>query len=602
MSLIVVLIIGDGHELEDQIAYHLAKKNVCVLFCSYNGNKLEPVIKTLNDEGIEPKFIVLDAISPRNIGKVVGKIDEQFGKLDVLINTGIILDHGQFRINILSRQGFEAEDFFHTLSLSQAFIPLLQKSPFGSVLNVYGDLNTNNPSSNKVTKLFRDYSSKIALHKFIEQYEKQFDNTNIKISSISLGDDETISTVQKEAVRIVNTVLVPFTQPRKSNKLRIVYGVVGEGLGHATRSKVILELLMNEKHHVKVVVSNRAYKFLDNSFSHRFPRCAVAKEDEAAIDIVEIEGLTMQYVNNVFDEKASVLHTIQRMPTILNNNMGAYYRNLVFWKPQAVISDFDSFAYIFAKAHGLPILSIDNQHVVQRCVIPDEARESNPRAFNNYKGFVKAKLPRCDYYIITGFFVPEIRDSYKGKTMLVSPILRQAILDAKPVPPEQGDHYLVYQSTKSDDSLISTLQAFGEKCIVYGLGREEKMDNLEFKPFSEQGFVDDLARAKGVIANGGLSLMNEAISLQRPFFSVPVENQYEQVLNSWYLEKLGYGVLSEKIEINALRKWTDNIPQYAKALSTYRHDSNMQLYKTVQRVLDEFSQKFIWWDPFKSSK
>lgn len=602
MSLIVVLIIGDGHELEDQIAYHLAKKDVCVLFCSYNGNKLEPVIKTLNDEGIEPKFIVLDAISPRNIGKVVGKIDEQFGKLDVLINTGIILDHGQFRINILSRQGFEAEDFFHTLSLSQAFIPLLQKSPFGSVLNVYGDLNTNNPSSNKVTKLFRDYSSKIALHKFIEQYEKQFDNTNIKISSISLGDDETISTVQKEAVRIVNTVLVPFTQPRKSNKLRIVYGVVGEGLGHATRSKVILELLMNEKHHVKVVVSNRAYKFLDNSFSHRFPRCAVAKEDEAAIDIVEIEGLTMQYVNNVFDEKASVLHTIQRMPTILNNNMGAYYRNLVFWKPQAVISDFDSFAYIFAKAHGLPILSIDNQHVVQRCVIPDEARESNPRAFNNYKGFVKAKLPRCDYYIITGFFVPEIRDSYKGKTMLVSPILRQAILDAKPVPPEQGDHYLVYQSTKSDDSLISTLQAFGEKCIVYGLGREEKMDNLEFKPFSEQGFVDDLARAKGVIANGGLSLMNEAISLQRPFFSVPVENQYEQVLNSWYLEKLGYGVLSEKIEINALRKWTDNIPQYAKALSTYRHDSNMQLYKTVQRVLDEFSQKFIWWDPFKSSK
>lgn len=602
MSLIVVLIIGDGHELEDQIAYHLGKKGVCVLFCSYNGNKLETVIKALNDEDIQPKFSIVDAISPRNIEKVIGKIDEQFGKLDVVINTGIILDNGQFKINILSPQGFEAQDFFHTLFLSQAFIPLLQKSPFGCVVNVYGDLSINNPSSNKVTKLFRDYSSKIALHKFIEQYEKQFNNTNIKVSSITLGDDETILTVQEEAARIVNTTLVSFTQPQRSKALRIVYGVVGEGLGHATRSKVTLELLMHWKHHVKVVVSNRAYKFLHDSFSHRFPRCAVAKEDEAAIDIVEIEGLTMQYVNNVFDEKASVLHTIQRMPAILNTNMGAYYRNLVFWKPQAVISDFDSFAYIFAKAHGLPILSIDNQHVVQRCVIPDQARESNPRAFNTYKGFVKAKLPRCDYYIITGFFVPEIRDPYKAKTMLVPPILRQAILDAKPVPPEQGEHFLVYQSTKSDDSLISTLQTFGEKCIIYGLGREEKIDNLEFKAFSEQGFVDDLVRAKGVIANGGLSLMNEAISLQRPFFSVPVENQYEQVLNSWYLEKLGYGVFSEKIEINALRKWAENIPHYARALSNYRHDSNMQLKKTVQRVLEEFSQRFIWWDPFKSSK
>ncbi|CAF1362053.1 unnamed protein product, partial [Rotaria sp. Silwood1] len=54
--------------------------------------------------------------------------------------------------------------------------------------------------------------------------------------------------------------------------------------------------------------------------------------------------------------------------------------------------------------------------------------------------------------------------------MLVPPILRQAILDAKPLPAEHGEHFLVYQSS----------------------------------------FPDDLARAKGVIANGGLSLMNEA--------------------------------------------------------------------------------------------
>ncbi|CAF5078065.1 unnamed protein product, partial [Rotaria sp. Silwood1] len=163
--------------------------------------------------------------------------------------------------------------------------------------------------------------------------------------------------------------------------------------------------------------------------------------------------------------------------------------------------------------------------------------------------FVKAKLSRCNYYIITGFFTPEIRDKYKDNTLVVPPILRQTILDAKQIPVEHCEHFLVYQTSKSDTSLVPILQAFGEKCIVYGLGREEKFDNLEFKGFSEQGFVNDLASAKGVIANGGLSLMNEAVSLQRPFFSVPVENQYEQVLNAWYLQKLGYGVFADKIEL-----------------------------------------------------
>ncbi|CAF3616248.1 unnamed protein product [Rotaria sordida] len=602
MSLIAALIIGTGHELEDEIAYQLGKKGICVLFCANNGNKLERVIKTLNDEDIEPKFIVFDTIDLKTIDKIVGQIDEQFGKLDILINVGILLDNGQFKINIMSREGFEAKEFFDTLNVSQVFTPLLQKSPSSCIINVYGKMNDQNSRFKSLTGLFQDYSSKIALNQFIDHFNKQFSNSNIKINSVTIGDDKNVQTIQDEANRIAHLAFLPFVQPSKSKTMRILYGVVGEGMGHATRSKVVLEMLMMEKHHVKAVVSNRAYKFLHENFSNRFPRCATAREGEAAIDIVEIEGLTMQYVNNVFDEKASLLHTMQRMPNMLQKNMGAYYQNLVFWKPQAVISDFDSFAYIFAKSHGLPILSIDNQHVVQRCLIPDEARKSNPTAYNTYKGFVKVKLPYCDQYIITGFFTPDIRDKYKSKTVLVPPILRQAILDAKPLPAEQGEHFLVYQSSKSDTSLISILQAFGEKCIIYGLGREEKIGNLEFKGFSEQGFVDDLARAKGVIANGGLSLMNEAVSLRRPFFSVPVENQYEQVLNAWYLQKLGYGVFTDKLELEALRDWAQNIPKYAKALSDYHHDSNMQLYKTVKRVLEEFNRRFIWWDPLKNLK
>jgi uncharacterized protein (TIGR00661 family) len=124
--------------------------------------------------------------------------------------------------------------------------------------------------------------------------------------------------------------------------------------------------------------------------------------------------------------------------------------------------------------------------------------------------------------------------------------------------------------------------------VVYGLGREETIGKLTLKGFSEQGFVDDLAASRGVIANGGLSLMNEAVSLRKPFFSVPVENQYEQVLNAFYLRKLGYGAWAERLGVDDLRAWAAKIPDYAANLLTFEHDANARLFATVDRVLEEF--------------
>ena len=43
--------------------------------------------------------------------------------------------------------------------------------------------------------------------------------------------------------------------------MKILYGVVGEGMGHAMRSRVVLEEL-RKRHEIQVVVSGRAYDYL----------------------------------------------------------------------------------------------------------------------------------------------------------------------------------------------------------------------------------------------------------------------------------------------------------------------------------------------------
>ena len=67
--------------------------------------------------------------------------------------------------------------------------------------------------------------------------------------------------------------------------MKILYGVVGEGMGHATRSRVVLEHLRRSGHEVRIVASHGAATFLDRHFGTVLP----------------IEGMKM-----VFDEKNRV--------------------------------------------------------------------------------------------------------------------------------------------------------------------------------------------------------------------------------------------------------------------------------------------------------
>ena len=65
--------------------------------------------------------------------------------------------------------------------------------------------------------------------------------------------------------------------------------------------------------------------------------------------------------------------------------------------------------------------------------------------------------------------------------------------------------------------------------------------NLHFKKTLENGFLADLAACSYVIANGGLSLLSEALYLGKPVLCLPVQFLYEQFFNAYLLAKNGFG-------------------------------------------------------------
>jgi uncharacterized protein (TIGR00661 family) len=302
-------------------------------------------------------------------------------------------------------------------------------------------------------------------------------------------------------------------------------------------------------------------------------------------DVVKIQGLTITYRQGAMAREVSLLRNVLLSPSMMLQNATAYIEDVRHFDPKVVISDFDSYAFFFAKRFGLPLVSIDNQQIIHKCKHTKAITKGIKADYRATRAFVKAKLPGCDHYVITSFFDPPIRSKFEGRVTIVPPILRREILEATPT---MGNHVLVYQTSTSDKSLLRELHRLAsQKFVVYGLRRDAVQENCVIKNFSEQGFVRDLASARAVVTNGGLSLIHEAIFLGKPIFSVPVRHQFEQEMNARYLEEYGYGLAAPRTDADLLATFLGQEARYRKKLQHHHQDGNDMLYRTVDRLLEK---------------
>ncbi len=358
--------------------------------------------------------------------------------------------------------------------------------------------------------------------------------------------------------------------------MKILYGIVGEGMGHATRSKVLLDELCAQGHDLTIVVSGRAHGFIARNFGHR-----------PNVHIEEIHGLTLSYEHNELDLGESLLANLRAALPGLARNVDAY-REIAerHFRPEVVISDFESWAYLYGRTHQIPVISVDNMQVLNRCEHEPAVTADDSLDFKLAKLAVKVKLPQAHHYLVTSFFFPPVR---KPRTTLVPPILRREILSAKR---ERGDHVLVYQTAGADDHLVAALKALPHEFRFYGAkGREGSDGNITFQPFSETGFVDDLRTARAAIATGGYSLMGEAVHLGVPLLARPIQGQFEQELNGLYLRRLGYGDTTRALSREVLEDFLVRTDSFEAALRNYpRQPDNGMLFRCVAELLDGIRQ------------
>ena len=380
--------------------------------------------------------------------------------------------------------------------------------------------------------------------------------------------------------------------------MRILYGVAGEGLGHAIRSQAVLEHLTASGHEVAVMASGKAHAVLAARFAnvHRIQGLFLAYDRDRMSVGRTLLGNALQFVSavrhNVGVSRQLAAggggQALRALPPVSDEPPVPLSRHTAF-EPDIVLTDFESWSLAYAHISGIPVVSIDNLQVIHRCKHPHDIVKGQRKSFEMTKAVVKAKLPGADHYVVTSFFPAEVR---KKRTTVVPPVLRGAVAAARP---SRGDHLLVYRSGGDDDRYVETLRAFPEfEFRIYGDRRSQqgpvREDHLHWRPFSDEGFVADLASARAVIGGGGFTLMSEAIYLGKPMLSLPIEDHFEQNMNARWLERLGYGLKAERLRKRDVRELLSRADDLADGLRQHRQFGNADAFEAIESLIHRLAR------------
>jgi uncharacterized protein (TIGR00661 family) len=342
----------------------------------------------------------------------------------------------------------------------------------------------------------------------------------------------------------------------------ILYGVNGEGAGHSTRAREVLTHLRERGHTLHVVSFDRGRQNLAADF-----------------EVTEIYGLRFAYVNNQVRYRRTVTKNLRTAPKAAKS-LHKLSGLVEDWGIEVVITDFEPLSCQIGLSKGLPVISIDNQHFLTNAEVsyPKQYRRDATLA----KLVTRMMIPRAEAYLATSFFPARVK---KRGTYVLPPILREQILRAKAT---SGEHVLVYVTSPAPE-LARLLSGIRCPFIAYGFGREGANGNITYKKPSMEGFFADLTSAKAIIANAGFSLVTEALHLGKPYLAVPVQHQFEQIFNAYWLDKMGYGAYWEELSKERVESFLFNLPHFAERLSQYPRQDNSALFAKLDELIAQLA-------------
>lgn len=324
---------------------------------------------------------------------------------------------------------------------------------------------------------------------------------------------------------------------------RILYGVAGEGFGHSTRSELLGRRLINAGHDVLFAASQKSLRYLLPTFEPQ---------------VRNVHGLFFYYHGGRIKPIQTLFRNIAKFPRGHRVNRRLFKEDVKAFKPDLVISDFEPFSAWWACRNKVPCVSIDNEHFLTCCKLEKERAYWKERWMANI--VTRGYHAFADAYLIPSFFNVPVHNK---SARLTPPVVRDTVMRIKP---SDGDHVIVYSTDAGKiqrERIFNVVRQFGTyRFYIYGFDEDVQVENCTFKKNSTKGFLTDLASCRGVVATAGFSLLSECLYFRKSMLLMPVQDQYEQLINSYYVEKLGCGERTDALTAACFEKYISKLNVY----------------------------------------
>jgi uncharacterized protein (TIGR00661 family) len=128
---------------------------------------------------------------------------------------------------------------------------------------------------------------------------------------------------------------------------------------------------------------------------------------------------------------------------------------------------------------------------------------------------------------------------------------------------EELDYYTVYLPAYDDARLVKKLsyfKTFNWHVFSKHTKTAYQVENVIVKPITNDDFVADMSKSKGVLCGAGFETPAEALFLNKKLMVIPMKGQYEQQCNAAALELMGVPVIHnfKKKQYPKISEWLDS--------------------------------------------
>jgi uncharacterized protein (TIGR00661 family) len=323
--------------------------------------------------------------------------------------------------------------------------------------------------------------------------------------------------------------------------MKVMFTVQGEGRGHMTQAISMRQMLERHGHEVVAVLAGGN------------PERPLPAFFEQAFKIQRITSPTFaQKENRGISVRRSILATAPQIPEIrqsLHTIRDAIERT----KPDIIINFLEPLlgVYNVLNRHDTPVLAVGHQFLIKH---PGFLKVSEFKMQQlSMHQYVRLCGTRSNFLALSFYSAPNAR---RGRLIVSPPLLREQLFQLKPT---NGDYLLVYLVLHgfapdivrwNKENPTIPIHCFYDKPDAPV--EERVTETLTFHKLHGEKFLQMMAGCRGVVCTAGFESVCEAAYLGKPLMMVPVENHFEQYLNSLDAQQAGIGLRDSKFNLSRI--------------------------------------------------